>query len=137
MSDAVLDYKDLLGKPFAENGIGPDSYDCRGLAIECYHRLGRYFPADFSCETNPEKIAAIVKGYSILPEFMQLDNPSPYCIVSLIIVRPWVSHFGIMLRDCSRFLHIYRGGRVCVDRIESLLWGGKIDGYWEHATWGN
>jgi cell wall-associated NlpC family hydrolase len=37
-------YADLLGKPFADGGRGPDSFDCVGLAIEVQRRRGLDIP---------------------------------------------------------------------------------------------
>lgn len=37
----MIDVSDLIGRPYIENGRGPDGYDCYGLAIEVEKRLGR------------------------------------------------------------------------------------------------
>jgi cell wall-associated NlpC family hydrolase len=35
-----MEVLDLLNKPYKLNGRGPDSYDCWGLVMEVYRRLG-------------------------------------------------------------------------------------------------
>ena len=35
---------DLIGKPYKENGRGPDGYDCYGLILTVCHRLGIDLP---------------------------------------------------------------------------------------------
>jgi len=38
-------FDDLIGKPYKENGRGPDGYDCYGLVEEISHRLGIDLPS--------------------------------------------------------------------------------------------
>jgi len=37
-------FDDLIGKPYKENGRGPDGYDCYGLVLTVCHRLGIDLP---------------------------------------------------------------------------------------------
>ena len=36
----MIPIADLIGKPYRDNGRGPDAYDCYGLAIEVERRAG-------------------------------------------------------------------------------------------------
>ena len=38
-------FDDLIGKPYKENGRGPECYDCYGLVEEISHRLGIDLPS--------------------------------------------------------------------------------------------
>jgi len=98
-------------------------------------QLGRYFPPDFTVESDQERIDTIVRNYMDSGEFVRLDNPRPYCLAVMAMTRPWISHFGMVLSKPYRFVHVYREGIVAVDRLDSALWSGRIAGYWEHKTW--
>ena len=37
-------FDDLIGKPYKENGRGPEDYDCYGLVLTVCHRLGINLP---------------------------------------------------------------------------------------------
>ena len=39
-----MDYNDLIGLPFQDEGRGPYGYDCYGLLVEVYRRNGVILP---------------------------------------------------------------------------------------------
>lgn len=43
-------YDDLIGKPYCQDGTGPDCFDCFGLACEVLRRLG--YPLDQNLASN-------------------------------------------------------------------------------------
>jgi len=125
-----LTYVDLLGKPFELGGRGPNAYDCYGLAAEIRRRVGRPIPEDYthgrdarSCHLEIARAAAVC--------FVELASPEPFCLVSFRIVAPFTSHIGVVLADRFRFIHIMRGCRVAVERLDSPSWHHRITGFWE------
>lgn len=124
MSD-LLSYEDLLGKGFAYAGRGPHVYDCWGLCFEIYHRLGRVLP-DFNSASEAEQIDAMIQNAR--PRFEEIPSPVPYCLVLFMIRPPYVSHIGVVMKDCQTFIHIMEKTSVCVERLED--WKRRIKGFY-------
>lgn len=124
----MLNYEDLLGKPFRYGGRGSDDYDCYGLAMEISRRLGKELP-DFCSPTEAGLIHQVYTEGKDL--FKALDKPEPYCIVAFRIHPRYTSHMGVVLEDCNRFIHILKGTSVCIERLDSLLWEKKISGFYK------
>jgi len=131
-------FNDLIGKPFLDNGKGPDGYDCYGLCQEVYKRLGIVLPEfdyTFSNHASSETAEAIdFKIEENKNRFEVIEKPEPYCIVTFCIVPPFISHIGIVLDDCIKFIHVSRMNAVVIDRLNSIRWKGRIRGYykWKH-----
>ncbi|WP_298434601.1 NlpC/P60 family protein [Geobacter sp.] len=121
-----VDCTDLLGRPFAYGGRGPDAYDCYGLAMEVCRRAGIDLPEWRSvCEP-----VLIQDGFEAGKEFFEeLAGPQPFCIVLLMVRPPYVSHCGVML-DGGRFIHIMERTRVTIERIDGLAWRRRVRGFY-------
>lgn len=125
MSD-LLRYEDLLGISFKYSGrTKEEGYDCWGLCFEIYRRLGRVLP-DFDSASEAEQINAMIQNAK--PLFEEIKNPIPYCLVTFTIRPPYVSHIGVVLKDCQTFIHIMQKTSVCVERLED--WKKRIKGYY-------
>lgn len=120
-------YSDLLGKPFAWGGRGPESYDCFGLCKEVFRRKGIELP-DY--QSNPE--------FQIIDErlaegrskyLLEIDKAENGCIVLFKIKPPFVSHIGVMV-NATQFIHITQKSSVSVERVDSLLWANKVHGFY-------
>lgn len=120
---------DLIGKPFAYGGRGPDVYDCYGLALEVKRRLGEV-PPDFDHPDTPEDIHRVILAAS--EYFQRIEAPQPFCFVTFTIRYPFTSHVGIVLEDRNRFIHILEKAAVCIERLDSLAWKRRITGFY---TW--
>jgi len=127
-----VDYTDLLGKPFRLGGRGPDYYDCWGLCLEIGRRVGIEYPADFTPEDTAEQDKAIRSGLD--KDFIKLEKPEPYCIVTFKVTPPFVDHCGIVLPDCKHFLHIMRSHSVAVQRLDHKILAKRIDGFYKLRT---
>jgi len=123
-------YRDLIGKKFKYDGRGPDTFDCYGLCIEIYKRLGRELP-EFISARNPKGIDITVNENMGL--FERLKKPEPFCLVTLSVYKPYVSHIGVVLEDCTRFINIIQKRHVCIEYLNSERWKNRIDGYWKYA----
>jgi murein DD-endopeptidase len=124
----LFDYMDLLGKHFEYGGRGPDAYDCYGLCIELYRRMGIELPHYQSVSDPAEIHCRMADGR--LRHITQIDRPEPGCFVMFSIRPPFVSHIGIVLEDCNRFIHIMQKSSVTVERLDSVLWEKKIAGFY-------
>ena len=120
-------YLDLLGKEFLYGACGPDAYDCKGLIVELLKREGYTLPA-YDSPTDPEtQSMRFMERLAIHTE--QIDKPEAGCLVMFRIVPRFVSHIGMML-DAYRFIHITKGTRVSVERIDSITWERKVAGFY-------
>ena len=114
-------YADLIGKPFAWKGRGPDVFDCYGLVEEMERRHGRRVP-DYLSPTTFETISALVETSQ---KFWTPCEQGPGAVVTIRIGR-YVSHVGIVL-PYGQMLHSWeRSGGVCVERIDE--WQRRITG---------
>ena len=119
---------DLIGQPFRYGGRGPDMYDCYGLCIEIYRRLGGKKLPDYHSTDDIWLIhQQVLQGKEI---FSQIAKPEPYCFVLFELKPPYATHIGIMLDDV-RFIHIQMKKFVCIERIDSFLWKSRVKGFYK------
>lgn len=123
-----MQYFDLLGKGFEYGGYGPDYYDCKGLVFELYKRLNIKFPNYHSPKSVIDQHELF--QYGLANHAVKLDSVEPHCMVLFKIRPPYSSHIGLVLEDCSRFIHIMPKSSVTVERLDSLLWANKIEGFY-------
>src|SRR3990167_3147116 len=86
-----INYIDLLGKPFEYGGRGPDTYDCWGLCMEIYKRLGIQLPDGVS-SADWKMIETQIKSEITNPKseiFTEIPHPRPYCLVTFMIRPPY------------------------------------------------
>jgi cell wall-associated NlpC family hydrolase len=119
-------FSDLLGKKFAYGARGPEAYDCYGLCMEIYRRLGKKLP-DFGSAVMPSLIDRMVSDRR--PLFQELLVPEPWCLVLFKVRPPYVSHIGVVLDDKTRFIHIMRNISVAIERLDAPEWKRRIAGF--------
>lgn len=133
----ILEYADLLGKEYKHNGRGPDHYDCWGLCMEVYKRLGLDLPEFLPQSQDPACIHAIVQDACPPLEggggrnFIEIQKPVPYCLVSFMVRPPYVTHIGVVLEDTNKFIHLLRRSRVTVERLD--LWSKRVKGFYLYS----
>lgn len=112
-------YKDLIGNK---------EYFCYDLCKLLYHRRGKEIPS-FNDPGEASLIDVLVKDNKCL--FKRIEKPEPFCFVTFYIKYPYVSHIGIVLEDCNRFIHVLnRKLGVTIERLDSISWGRRIEGYY-------
>ena len=119
--------QDLLGIPYEKHGRTVKGLDCYGLVHLIYKRLGEELPefaGDYVELTNIHK--AIDDNKS---KFIELEKPEPYCIVTFSIYPPYVTHIGVVLSDCQKFIHIMEKRNVTIDRLDK--WQKRIRGFYK------
>ena len=109
----------------AGNGLDGHGLDCYTLCREVYRRLDKELPS-FSHPEEANVIEQEVLGGKQL--FVELEKPEPFCLVTFRVMG-FVSHVGVVLEDCRSFIHILKKSRVSVERLDSLLWKKRIDGF--------
>lgn len=130
-------FDDLIGKPFAYGGRGPEAYDCYGLALEVKRRVSSPLESggdrggvpDFEHPDTPEDIHRVI--LAARERFSAIPAPAPFCFVTFTVCYPFTSHVGIVLPDCVHFIHILERTSVCIERLDSIAWKRRITGYYE------
>ena len=118
----------ILDKPFRLGSRGPDYFDCWGLCLEIGKRVGIEYPADFTPEDTDQQDIAIRNRRD--NEFIKIEKPEPYCIVTFMVTPPFVDHCGIVLPGCKRFLHIMQGHSVASQRLDHKILAKRIEGFY-------
>jgi hypothetical protein len=124
-------YVDLLGKEYAHNGRGPEYYDCWGMCMEIYKRLGRELPEFLPAVAEPACIHDVVDNAK--GNFTEIPKPVPYCLVTFMVCTPYVTHIGVVLEDINTFIHLLKKSRVTIERLDSLAWARRIKGFYLHC----
>jgi len=116
---------DLLGAKYELNGRGP-KYDCYGLAIEVCNRLNISIPL-FHDYTTQESMHKAILAHKHLCN--KLDKPEDNCIVLLRVTSRYPTHLGVVL-DYPKFIHAIEKRNVVIERLDSLLWRERIQGFY-------
>ena len=117
------DYLDLLGRPYKLHGRGPDEYDCYGLCMEVLKRRGIALPQEIYLDTH-ESWAETV-AHAKVTDFVRLEKPRPFCIVTFIVAPPLVTHIGVVLEDCRKFINTRNKVNVCIEKLNHPFWKGR------------
>jgi cell wall-associated NlpC family hydrolase len=122
-------FSDLIGKPFAYGGRGPDFFDCYGLLMEMKRREGVVIP-DYKSPEELQKIALVIESEKRL--WTAIPRPRPGCAVAIRVGR-FVAHVGYMI-DSLHMLHTWeKSGGVMYEPLEQSIWVKRIAGYYEFA----
>ena len=119
----IIEFADLIGTPFEYGGRGPKSYDCYGLVMEMYRRLG-IKTTDYGSSSQGAEIIAMMMGR--VPEWREVE-PKPGC--TILLKLPQSMHVGFMLPH-KKFIHTTRStGGVTIERLRN--WKRRVLGYYE------
>ena len=121
-------YLDLLNKEFKLGGRGPIFYDCWGLCIELGKRVELIYPNNFTPLETSEQDRLLNAGKD--EYFTELKKPEPYCIVAFSVTPPFFDHCGFVIEDCKHFIHIMRGRRLAIQRLDNKILNKRLLGYY-------
>lgn len=125
----IIDYSDLIGNKFRYFGRGENNeYDCWGLCLEVYKRLGISLPP-YKTWINLHLRDTQIKEGKL--DFIKISEPEPYCLVTFKLKLNFVTHVGVVLPDCKRFIHILAKRLVCTERLDKYIWVKKRDGFYK------
>lgn len=62
--------------------------------------------------------------------FNVIEKPEPWCIVAMAIHPRYVSHIGVVIEDCRRFIHVMAKTRVSIERLDAMEWTPRIRGFY-------
>ena len=119
--------QELIGIPYEKHGRTTKGLDCYGLVHLVYGRLGKELP------NFPEDYTELLNIHNAIEEnkskFIELEKPEPYCIVTFSIYPPYVTHIGVVLDDCKRFIHIMEKRNVTIEKLDK--WQKRIRGFYK------
>lgn len=125
-----VDVSDLVGKPFAEFGRGPDAFDCYGLVLEVSRRLGRPFPDYGSLPSASEGAIRRIEERRDEGAFAPASTPAVGDVVLMALSAPGrPDHLGIVTEP-GWFLHALPKRGACLSRL--ALWAPFILGVYRH-----
>jgi hypothetical protein len=124
-----MDYTDLLNKPYLRNGRGPDNYDCWGLVMEMYRRMGIELFDINKPVFSKREIILMMKEHEPLTGFKESSNEPKEPGVFYDRRR---GHIGIMIGK-KHVLHAVEPQGVVVFPIDSFLMLNPNARYYEHC----
>ena len=124
MSDCLPEsiWRDLLGRPYAEDARGPEQFDCVGLFLEIQRRLGRAVPP---YPSDPMLVPAARKQWE------RVETPAPGDAVLIVSHDPpW--HIAVVLETEPQpwMLHSNSAMGVVRSRMDRFPWRNQIEGYY-------
>lgn len=120
---------DLIGKKFAYFGRGPDTYDCYGLALEIYSRLGRKLPDYESSDDASIQAASFLEGLEKYTD--KVEVPEKYDLIMFQILPCYVSHIGVYLGR-GKFIHVMHKVSVVIEELNNPIWQNKFRGFYRY-----
>ena len=128
-----LELSDLLAKPFAKNGNGPEYWNCWNLCREVYRRAGKYLPL------YSEWIEDLAQRNDFIRtarknDFVCIEKPEFLAVVTLRMYRRhpnFINHMGVML-DKRHFINIRKNSGVSIEDIYSRRWKNRVEGYYRY-----
>lgn len=112
-----MELRDLIGVQYKEKGRTKDEgFDCYGLAIEVYRRLG----ITLKDVWKDKKECDVIKGLQL----EKIDTPVLWCLVAFRVFNQ--NHIGVYIGS-GQVLHCGFFG-VCVQDISEIL--GNVTGYY-------
>jgi len=124
-----IDLQDLIGKPFTDGGRGPDTYDCWGLVAEVFRRYGTELQ-DYKlcCHDYKGFYKLFIADITTRKRWEYSNIPIP-AVVAIRFNKPFVNHVGVYIGE-FKFLHTREKTGVVIERIDSVLWKSKIEGFY-------
>jgi len=121
-----MNTRPYIGLPFADQGRGPDAWDCWGLIRHVYwHEYGIELPSYTECYgsalEHAEVTALIEYGRA---NWRVVTDPTEG---DLVILRlhgdPW--HVGLVVAP-GRMLHIHRRTASVVEAFNGMIWRNRV-----------
>lgn len=126
-------FDDLIGKPFASGGRGPESFDCWGLVREARRRLNLPLPEDIEVNAlEAASVSAEIETAKKDGHWHEITVPTIGCVVAIRNHHLFVNHVGVYLGN-GLFMHVLAKICACQDRITSPAWSRRIVGYYEYV----
>lgn len=124
----MIEIRDLIGKPYAPHGRGPDYYDCYGAAIEACWWFGKRLLDKAIKAIDSLSNASLIDDMKATLHATRIEQPVAGAVV-VLRVAGLPCHIGVCLGD-GNFIHAMKDLGVHVDSLSS--WKHRIEGFY---TW--
>ena len=128
---SLVDFNDIIGKPFHEDGYGPDNYSCYGLAVEVFKRFGIDIPRTNISVCACKQASQKEIRDNLIKYWQWIDRLKvPVGIVIKSTSPEFANHLGVYIGR-GRMIHVTQNRNVVIDRISN--WKNKIIGYYKYV----
>lgn len=121
-----------IGIPYADQGRDRHGVDCWGLVCMVLgEQFGKLLPSladEYSTCLDQIGVETLVEEQRPLITTEKVDNPFPGDIV-LARLRGFLCHVGVYVGD-GCMLHVRAGTNSVIDRIRTLIWAKRIEGFY-------
>jgi cell wall-associated NlpC family hydrolase len=119
-------YSRLLGVPYKEGGRDTTGLDCVGFLMLCYKDDGIHIPEYITENEDSIVYQTIIEDKKLVE---RIDYPE-YKSTVLFTMGPYRYHVGIVLEDCTYFIHALQKRNVCKERLDHVFWKDRIEGFY-------
>lgn len=119
---------DLIGIPFIDGGRTTKGLDCWGLVLEVYKRYGIELKDYKICCEAASRIGNEIDLNR--PYWKRVDGEPP--VPALVVIRfgsEFCNHTGVYIGN-QQFIHARNQTGVAIDRIDSINWRNRIEGFY-------
>lgn len=119
--------RDYIGKPYADHGRGPESFDCYGLVLAVLKKMGINAPdygSQYKHSEDDESVSKCIIGVSRGWTSVRLDQVNPGDILVLRVAGIPI-HIAVVISK-GLMLHTLRGRNSVVESYTSKAWQGRI-----------
>lgn len=129
----MIDTSKYIGMPYKELGRTKKGCDCYGLAYIMYKEIKDItLPTHEEAATSRKIVQRIIEDGKY--DWIEVDKPQELDLVTFKIMG-FVSHIGILIdKDKKHFIHSWVKINTCIERLNSLHWGHRIDGFFRHKS---
>jgi cell wall-associated NlpC family hydrolase len=125
----MLQTDDLLPVPFVDGGRSLTGFDCYGLSMEMYRRFGIELPDYKICCEDASAVNTQINNSRLEWVKCEGELPVPCLVVMQISGTAFCNHTGVYLGN-GKFIHTREKVGVSIDRIDSMLWKRRIEGFY-------
>jgi len=120
--------------PWADCGRGWSGCDCYGLVrLAAREIFGQELPTldeNYASVKDRETLEQLIFKHS--GKFKRVQEPQPGDLVLFRIIG-FNSHIGLVLEP-DRFMHMWKGAGVGIERFMGPKWVHRIEGFYRHAA---
>jgi cell wall-associated NlpC family hydrolase len=124
---------DYIGIPYVSKGRSFKGCDCWGLVYLYYkHEYNIELPTYTSWYIDVENLSVL--DYTVNTnknkDYILVDKPQVGDIV-LFRIKGYVVHCGVYIGN-GEFLHNFFGTNSCIERLDSVKWNKRVEGFYRY-----
>jgi cell wall-associated NlpC family hydrolase len=124
-----------IGVPYLDKGRTIAGFDCWGLVRHVLtHEFGVIELPDYVdsyTAANDRRSVSVAVQSGLSDGWKQIEKPGPGTLIILKVAgRPW--HCAVAVTN-DWMLHTLQGVNACLERMDSMVWRNRIEGFYEHC----